>query len=103
MGKPLVTFMIFAYNQEQFIREAVRGALAQTYAPLELIFSDDCSHDRTFEIIEEEVANYDGPHKIVLNRNKENLGTGGHVNRVMELAKGELIVAAAGDDISLPS
>lgn len=102
MSKPLVTFGLLAYNQERYIREAVRGALSQTYSPLEIIISDDCSWDRTFEIIEEEVAGYEGPHKIVLNRNEKNLGIGGHVNRLMELSEGELIVSAAGDDISLP-
>lgn len=48
--QPLVTFALFAYNQEQYIREAVEGAFSQTYKPLEIILSDDCSRDRTFEI-----------------------------------------------------
>jgi len=96
----LVTFALFAYNQEQFIREAVEGAFAQTYSPLEIILSDDCSSDRTFEIMQEMAAEYVGPHKVILNQNKRNLGIGGHINRVMELENGDLIVVAAGDDIS---
>ena len=44
--RPLVTFALFAYNQEQYIREAVEGAFSQTYEPLEIILSDDCSSDR---------------------------------------------------------
>ena len=100
--KPLVTFALFAYNQEKFIREAVEGAFAQTYEPLEIILSDDCSTDRTFEIMQEMVATYTGPHRIVMNRNVANLGVGEHVNCVVEMAEGELIVGAAGDDISLP-
>jgi glycosyltransferase involved in cell wall biosynthesis len=103
VSKPLVTFVLGSYNQERFIREAVRGALAQTYSPLEIIFSDDCSQDRTFEVIQEEVAEYEGSHRILLNRNSRNLKQAGHVNRVMELAKGKLIVVAAGDDVSLPT
>ena len=51
--RPLVTFALFAYNQEQYIREAIEGAFAQTYQPLEIILSDDCSTDRTFEIMRE--------------------------------------------------
>jgi len=98
--RPLVTFTLFAYNQEQFIREAVEGAFSQTYSPMEIILSDDCSADRTFEIIQEMSKYYVGPHAIVLNRHERNLGIGGHVNRIMELAQGELVVAAAGDDIS---
>lgn len=35
--RPLVTFALFAYNQERFIREAVEGALAQTYSPLQVV------------------------------------------------------------------
>jgi len=41
--RPLVTFALLAYNQEEFIREAVEGAFALTYEQLEIILSDDCS------------------------------------------------------------
>ena len=99
---PLVTFALFAYNQERFIEEAVRAALAQTYEPLEVILSDDCSQDATFEIIQCVAEEYSGPHKVVVNQNQKNLGMGGHVNRIFELAEGELVIAAAGDDISFP-
>lgn len=99
---PLITFALVAYNQEEFIRDAVTGALAQTYQPLEIILSDDGSSDRTFSIMEEMAAAYTGPNKIILNRNVRNLGTGAHINRIMELSSGELIVIAAGDDISFP-
>ncbi|MEI7831706.1 MAG: glycosyltransferase [bacterium] len=102
MDKPLLTFIVMAYNQERIIHEAIKGALSQTYSPLEIVLSDDCSPDRTFEIMQEMVADYQGPHTIVLNRNETNQGICGHVNRVLELAQGELIVMSAGDDISLP-
>lgn len=99
--RPLFTFALFAYNQEKYIREAVEGALTQTYSPLQIILSDDCSSDRTFEIMQEMVGHYSGPHEIHLNKNEKNLGIGGHVNRIMTVAQGDLIIAAAGDDISL--
>jgi glycosyltransferase involved in cell wall biosynthesis len=100
--RPLLTFALFAYNQEQFVREAVEGAFAQTYSPLEIILSDDGSSDRTFEIMTSMAAAYRGPHAIVLNRNATNLKPGAHVNKVNALARGELVVGAAGDDVSLP-
>lgn len=99
---PLITFVIFAYNQERFIREAVEGAFSQTYSPLEIIISDDCSSDRTFEIIEEMASSYSGPHKILTNRNDSNFRVTEHIKRVMQLAKTEFLVLSAGDDISLP-
>ncbi|HEY9170798.1 MAG TPA: glycosyltransferase [Verrucomicrobiae bacterium] len=94
--------IIVAYRAEKFIRAAVKGAFSQTYSPLEIILSDDCSSDTTFEIIREMAAEYQGPHRIQINRNERNLGLCGHINRCMELANGELIVGAAGDDVSLP-
>ena len=101
--RPLVTFALFAYNQEKYIREAVEGAFAQTYEPLEIILSDDCSTDRTFEIMEEMAAGYMGPHKIALRRPNQNLGLARGVSEVSKLGNGELIIAAAGDDISTPN
>ena len=99
---PLVTFALFAYNQEKYIREAVEGALAQDYPNLEIIISDDCSTDGTWAAIEELVGGYTGPHRVVLNRNERNLGIGSHVNLIGGLAGGGLVVLAAGDDISHP-
>jgi len=101
--KPLLTFMVCAYNQEKFIREAVESAFAQTYSPLEIVLSDDCSTDHTFEIMRELANTYRGPHRLILNRNSTNLGLAGHSNRLAELARGQLWVGAAGDDVSLPN
>lgn len=100
--RPLVTFALFAYNQEKYIREAVEGAFAQTYEPLEIILSDDCSTDRTFEIMEEMAAAYSGPHSIKVRRSPKNRGLGLHISDVAVLVSGELVVVGAGDDISLP-
>ena len=100
--RPLVTFFLFGYKQERFAPEAIEGAFRQTYQPLEIILSDDCSPDRTFEIMREMAASYGGPHQVRINRNGSNLGIGGHVNRGMELARGELFVVGAADDVSLP-
>lgn len=100
--RPLVTFALFASNQEKYIREAVEGAFAQTYEPLEIILSDDCSTDRTFEIMEEMAKGYRGPNRVRTIRNKKNMGIAQHVHKVDLEANGFLIIHAAGDDISLP-
>ena len=102
-NKPLLTLMVCAYNQERFIREAVEAAFAQTYSPLEIVLSDDCSTDHTFEIMRELAEAYRGPHRLILNRNSTNLGLAGHSNRLAELAHGEFWVGAAGDDICFPN
>jgi glycosyltransferase involved in cell wall biosynthesis len=69
---------------------------------MEILLSDDCSTDGTFEIIQDVVKGYSGQHNVVVNRNNRNLGLSEHANRIMELATGELIIAADGDDVSDP-
>lgn len=98
--QPLVTFAMFAYNQEAYIREAMEGALSQTYEPLEIVFSDDRSSDRTFEIMQEVVASYKGPHLVRLRRSEKNRGLLAHINEAAQEFSGKFIVMAAGDDIS---
>jgi glycosyltransferase involved in cell wall biosynthesis len=98
-----VTFALLAYNQESFIREAVEGAFSQTYEPLEIILSDDYSSDKTFGILKAMAVEYNGPHNVILRQNKINKGLIEHVNHITSIMKGEILVFAAGDDISLPN
>lgn len=101
--RPLVTFAVFGYNQERYIREAVEGAFDQNYTPLEIILSDDCSTDRTFELMEEMARAYRGPHQVKVRKQSENIGTLDHVLSVARIAAGEYIAVAAGDDLSKPT
>lgn len=101
--RPLVTFALFAYNQEQYIREAIEGAFTQTYEPLEIILSDDCSTDRTFGIMKEMAAAYKGPHDVKVRQNVSNEGLAQHINNVHEVSHGEYMTWSAGDDVALPN
>jgi glycosyltransferase involved in cell wall biosynthesis len=98
--RPLVTFALFAFNQEKYILEAVEGAFSQTYSPLEIILSDDCSHDHTYQIMKEIAQGYKGKHLVKLRRNPKNLGIGGHIMAVINISSASVIVLAAGDDVS---
>lgn len=99
----LVTFVIFCYNQESYIKDAVLGALSQNYSPLEIVISDDSSSDNTVSEIKKCLADYSGPHKIRVNINACNMGLIAHINHVMKnFVASDFVVVAAGDDISLP-
>ena len=98
----LVSMIVMSYNQADYIEDAIRGAFAQTFQPLEIVLSDDASTDGTFEIMERMAKAYEGPHEVRLNRNTQNLGFVGHLNKVFTLCRGALIVYNPGDDISLP-
>jgi glycosyltransferase involved in cell wall biosynthesis len=99
---PKVTFAVFAYNQEKYVREAIEGAFAQTLESMEIILSDDGSSDGTFAIMQQMAAAYEGPHRIIVRQEKPNVGTVRHVINVARAGHGELLIVNAGDDISYP-
>ncbi len=102
MSGPLLSVLLLVYNQQHTVAQAVASCLAQTGPPVELLLSDDASTDGSYARMAEAVAGYAGPHQVVLNRNPVNLGIGAHLNRLLALSRGELLVVAAGDDASLP-
>lgn len=102
MNRPLITFLVICYNQQSYIREAVQSAFAQVYSPLEIIITDDCSTDHSYEIIQKLVGAYQGPHTVRCYQTPKNSGIGASINLAMEMARGELVIGSAGDDVSLP-
>ncbi|MGQ3685780.1 MAG: glycosyltransferase family 2 protein [Candidatus Loosdrechtia sp.] len=50
MEMPLVSIIIPCYNQSDFLGEAIKSALHQTYNNIEIIVVDDGSSDRTREV-----------------------------------------------------
>ena len=101
--QPLVSLCITCYNQARYIRDAILSAFNQTYSHLEIVISDDCSTDGTDKVIRELVATYKGPHRILFNRNENNLFVCKNYEKAFRLAHGELLITGAGDDISLPN
>lgn len=100
---PLVSLIIATYNHKKFVCETVAGALSQDYPNLEIVISDDCSPDGTFEILQDLARHYSGPHKLTVRKNARNLGLVPHVNKLLsEFAHGEYVMLSGGDDVCLP-
>lgn len=87
-----------AYNGERYLRQAVASVLSQTYEDFELVIVDDCSTDRTAEIL----ASFADPRLRIL-RNEVNLGVVGSLNRAMDVAEGRYIARMDADDLCLPT
>lgn len=102
MLQPTLSYILLTYNQSATVAEAVHSVLAQTGPPLEIVITDDASIDDTYAVIEAAVAGYTGPHTLILNRNTQNLGLAGNIDKAHQLSTGDVLIAAAGDDISLP-
>jgi glycosyltransferase involved in cell wall biosynthesis len=94
--------LLIVYNQQEYVADAIAGALAQDYPNLEIVISDDASTDQSFAIVERCTRDYRGAHRLIVNRNPANLGIGGNISRAVRLSSGELLFIAAGDDVSRP-
>lgn len=97
-----VSMIVTGYNQSHLIDAAIESALAQTYPNLEIILTDDCSGDDTFERMRVAADRYRGLHRVIVHQPPRNLGTWGNIRDAFGRASGELIVFAGGDDLSYP-
>lgn len=97
--QPLITVGITCYDAEDTIRRAVESALAQTWAPREVIIVDDASTDRSAAILKE--MRRTGA-EIRLIRHSENRGVAGARNTVLAHARGAFVAFFDDDDESTP-
>lgn len=98
---PKLSYVLLSHNREKYIRAAIESAFAQDYeGELEYIFSDDCSTDRTFEIIKECVAAYKGGRRVVVTQPPTNQHLAGNTNHAMQFVESDWIVRADDDDLS---
>ncbi|WP_431624215.1 glycosyltransferase family 2 protein [Enterobacter roggenkampii] len=48
----LISVIITTYNREALLERAIRSVIAQTYPAVELVIVDDCSNEKTPQLIE---------------------------------------------------
>lgn len=97
---PTISVVMSAFNEADFVREALDSILAQTYQDFEVIVVNDASTDTTGAILEEYAQN--DPRIMVLH-NRRNMRMASSVNKAMKHARGRYIVRMDADDISLPT
>ena len=97
---PLATVVLLCFNYERYIDEALSGLFAQTYRPLDIIIVDDCSSDRSAEIIETRLAERGNPPNIRFVRNQRNMVH--PIPGILGLIKGHFVIVVSADDVMLP-
>lgn len=99
---PLASIALSTFNQERYVAVALRGAFAQTYRPLEIVVSDDCSTDGTWHIVEALAAECPPDISLRLRRNPINLGAAGNAAAAVAACGADVIFSFADDDVSEP-
>jgi glycosyltransferase involved in cell wall biosynthesis len=92
-----VSVLVMTYNHEKFISQALESAeMQETNFEYEILISEDCSTDRTREI----VLGFRNAHpeKVRLLLSKQNIRSNEIVVRGIQAARGEYIALLDGDD-----
>ncbi|MDN5305284.1 MAG: hypothetical protein PWP46_2171 [Fusobacteriaceae bacterium] len=98
MDKPLVSFLIAAYNEEKYIEECIDSCLSQTYENIEVCVTDDGSTDRTLEILKRK---YGTNPKVKIATLGHNKGKVVAFNNSYKMASGEYFALIGADDVAL--
>ena len=91
-----VSVVITSYNHEKYISQAIESVLMQKVDELEIIIGDDCSTDRTPEILDKYKKRY--PDKIVILKDDKNLGITKNLERCIKRTTGRFVAICEGDD-----
>lgn len=95
MTRKLVSIVIDNYNYGRFIAAAIRSALAQTYAPVEVIVVDDGSTDDSRRVIE----SFGDRIRAIY---QENRGQSAAFDTGFYAARGEIVIFLDSDDALHP-
>jgi len=96
---PTLTIGLPVYNGQNYLEQAVRALLAQTYTDFELVISDNASTDQTSAMCAAFAAEDPRVRHV---RHEENQGLIWNFNRAFELARGTYFKWSAHDDLLGP-
>ncbi|MCH9609639.1 MAG: hypothetical protein S4CHLAM45_00250 [Chlamydiales bacterium] len=97
--KPKLSVCLINYNYEQYLPQCIESVLNQTFSDFEFVILDDCSTDRSVEIIDRYRKQ---DQRIRFFQNKENQGVIRSANQAFRRSEGEYYHAMASDDFRLP-
>jgi len=97
MSHFIVSICMITYNHSSFIEDAINSILMQKVNfPLQLVISDDCSTDNTFQICKKYQKEY--PQLIKLISSDKNIGMSSNLLKAIGECKGKYIAFCEGDD-----
>jgi glycosyltransferase involved in cell wall biosynthesis len=99
---PLVSFIIPAFNHENFITLCLESIKADPYPRKELIVLDDGSRDRTFAVAKEWCEQNQEAFERTEADSRPNRGVCRTLNELVARTKGEFIIPIASDDEVVP-
>jgi len=94
-GSPLVSIVVPAFQNADYIERTMDSILSQSYPSLEVVVADHSSTDGTWELLQR----YAGDDRVRLLRTEAGGGAERNWNRVTDAATGDLVKLVCGDDL----
>lgn len=95
-----VTIIVPVYGVEKYIAECAESLLSQTYPDIEYVFCDDCTPDRSIDVLREVVARHpERSAHVRIIRNEQNKGIGGTRLHLISKVKTEYFLFVDSDDV----
>lgn len=96
---PKISLIMSVYNGEDYLAETIDSVLSQTFTEWEFIIINDCSTDKTSQMLEEYAAK---DNRIKVHTNETNLRLPSSLNKALSLAQGKYVARMDADDICMP-
>lgn len=94
-----IDILMATYNGEKYIKEQIDSILEQTYSNFKLIISDDCSTDKTREILKEYEKK---DNRVEIYFQEQNLGYVKNFEFLLTKVQNKIYMLSDQDDIWLP-
>lgn len=98
-----VSVLIPIYNVEKYIERCAESLLGQSYRDIEYVFVDDCTPDRSVDVLRSVIERYpDRSGQVRILRNDANLGIGAVRQRLIDECTGDSLTFVDSDDYLPP-
>jgi glycosyltransferase involved in cell wall biosynthesis len=95
VSEPLVSVAMATCNGEPYVRPQLDSILEQSWPNIEVVVTDDCSTDGTWETLSE----YAKRRGVKIHRNEARVGISANFERAIRACSGEFIALADQDDV----
>ena len=93
-----VSIIVPMFNAEKHIKQCLDSVRTQNFAEYELIVVDDCSTDRSVEIVESMIDRFNG-RLMLIKRNENSGGAAAPRNDALKRARGKYVTFLDNDDL----
>ena len=97
---PTVSILVPIYGVEKYIEQCAETLFQQSFADIEYVFVNDCTKDRSVEILQQTIDRFpERKSQVILIQHEHNKGLGGARHTAFAASRGRYIMHVDSDDL----